>query len=214
MEFKKNYSIVIFLLSVALLFIIILSLPSPPVKETRLKDFPMVIGQWQGEDKFIEDKIYKILHGSELLLRVYKNTKGDMISLFIVASSVNPEAFHPAEICFSGAGAQSFKKDTSEIQIGKEKIKVTRLYIKHKDTEDITLYWFRVGKKTTYSYYIHQLNMVFDKIMRKRSISAMIRIVTFVENGKKDEAFELGKGFIKEIAPLLNKYLTEIGDTS
>lgn len=208
MEFKKNYSIVISLLSVALLFIIIFSLPSPPVKETRLKDFPMVIGQWQGKEQPIEDKVYKILHGSELLLRIYKNTKGDIISLFIVASSINPEVFHPAEICFSGAGAQSFKKDTPEIQIGKKKIKVTKLYIKQKDMEDITLYWFRVGKRTTYSYYIHQLNMIFDKIMRKRSISSMIRIVTFVKDGKKNEAFELGKGFIEEITPLLDKYLT------
>ncbi len=208
MEFKKNYTIVIFLLSVALLFIIILSLPSPSIKETKLKDFPKIIGQWQGDDQPVEKKVYNMLPKSELLLRRYQNTKGDEILLFIIASSANPEAFHPAEICFSGAGAQSFKKDISEIQIGKGKIKVTKLYIKQKDIEDITLYWFRVGKRTTYSYYIHQLNIIFDQIMRKDSISAMIRVVTIVENGTIDEAFELEKDFIKEIAPLLDKYLT------
>jgi len=208
MEGKKRYTIVIFLLSVALVFIIFLSLPSPPIKETKLKYFPKIIGQWKGKDQPIEERVYKMLSESNLLLRSYKNTQGDTISLFIVASSTNPEAFHPPDICLKGAGGQFLKKDISEIQVDTGKIKVNKLYIKQKDIETLTIYWFRVGKKNTYSYYIQQLNMVFDHIMRKNSVSGMIRVVTLVENGKVNEAFEFEKNFIKGIYPLLDKYLT------
>ncbi|MEW6095670.1 MAG: exosortase C-terminal domain/associated protein EpsI [bacterium] len=208
MKIKDNYTIVIVLLSITLLFIILLSLPSSPIKETKLKDFPKVIGQWQGEDQPIEEKVYKMLSKSDLLLKGYQNPKGDMILLFIVASSINPEAFHPPEVCFEGGGAQFLKKETPEIQVGKEKIKVNKLYIKRKDIEHLTLYWFRVGKRSTHNYYMQQVNMFFDQIMRKGSISALIRVVTIVKDGKTNEAFELEKSFIKEITPLLDKYLT------
>ncbi len=212
MENKKNWTIVISLLSVSLVFIILLSLPSVPTKDIGLENFPEIIGDWQGEDQSIDQRAYEMLPKSDLLLRLYKNSKGEVMSLFIVASSSNPEAFHPAELCLGGAGAQFLKKEVKEIQFGKErlaplKIQVNKLYIKEKDREDLTLYWFRVGKKTTHSYYIHQLNMIFDQVMRKRSVSAMIRVITTVENGKVDEAFELEKGFIEEISPLLDKYL-------
>lgn len=106
MSSKKNYTIVISLLSVALLFIIILSLPSPPIKNTKLKNFPKIIGKWEGNNQPIEERIYQILHESDLLLRTYVDAKGDIISLFIVASSTNPEAFHPPEICLEGGELQ------------------------------------------------------------------------------------------------------------
>ncbi|MDI6736505.1 MAG: EpsI family protein [bacterium] len=207
MESKKNWTIVISLLSVSLVFIILLSLPSSSTKDIGLGNFPEIIGDWQGENQNIDQRAYEMLPKSDLLLRVYKNTKEEVISLFIVASSSNPEAFHPPELCLGGAGAQFLKKKAEEIQFGKEKIQVNKLYIKERDREDLTLYWFRVGKKTTHSYYIHQLNMIFDQVMRKRSVSAMIRVVTAVENGKVDEAFEREKGFIEEISPLFDKYI-------
>ncbi|MFH1563732.1 MAG: exosortase C-terminal domain/associated protein EpsI [Nitrospirota bacterium] len=207
MNRNKNYTIVISLLSFALLIIILLSLPSPSAKDIGLEDFPEMVGQWQGENQPIDQKIYEMLPESDLLLRVYKNIKGDVISLFIVASSSNPEAFHPPELCLGGAGAQFLKKDTKNISFGKERIKVNKLYIKEKNREDLTLYWFRVGVKTTHSFYTHQLNMIFDQIMRKRSISAMIRVITTVKDGKVNEAFELEKGFIEEISPMIDKYL-------
>lgn len=207
MENKKNWTVTISLLSFALLIIILLSLPNTSTKDIRLGDFPEIIGDWQGDDQPIDQRAYEMLSKSDLLLRVYKNTKGKGVSLYIVASSSNPEAFHPPEICFGGAGAQFLKKDTPQIQTGKGKIKVNKLYIKGKDSEDLTLYWFRVGKKGTPSYYSHQWYMIFDKILRRGSISAMIRVVSMVEDGKVDEAFELEKGFIEEISPLLDKYI-------
>lgn len=203
---KKNYTIVISLLSSALLFIILLSLPSPPVKETKLNDFPKIIGNWVGEDRPIEEKVYEILSESDLLLRVYKNAEGKKVSLFIVASSTNLEAFHPPEICFQGTDAQFLKKEIVEIQPQDKKIKITKLYIKQSNQEELVIYWFRVGNKTIPTYYLHQLNMVIDQILLKKSISSMILLTAPIENKNIDSAFELEKSFIKEIAPLLDKY--------
>lgn len=168
----------------------------------------MIIGEWQGNDEPIEKRVYEMLPESDLLSRSYQNRKGETILLFIVASSTNPEAFHPPEICFEGAGAQFLTKDTPEISIGKEKFKINKVYIKRKGIEDLALYWFRVGRENTHNYYIHQLNMVFHQMMRKDSISAMIRTSAIVENGKIDKTYELEENFIKEIYPLLDKYLT------
>ncbi|MEW6608386.1 MAG: exosortase C-terminal domain/associated protein EpsI [bacterium] len=207
METKKNYTIVIVLLSVALLIIIFLSLPSPPIRETNLKHFPKIIGEWKGEDYPIEERVYKMLRKSDLLLRAYTNTKGDTVLLFIVASSVNPEAFHPPEICLTGGGTQFLKKEIVQIQINQGKIGCNKLYIKEKDAELLTIYWFRVGKRNTHSYYIQQLNIVFDQIRRKDSVAAMIRISSLVEKGKIDNIVTLEENFIKEISPLLDKYL-------
>lgn len=47
--------------------------------------------------------------------------------------------------------------------------------------------------------------MFFDQITLRKSISSLIRVTTIVKKGNEEEAFELEKGFIKEIFPLLDE---------
>jgi hypothetical protein len=47
------------------------------VVEERFKHIPMVIGDWQGEERHFDQSIYDELRADENLYRIYTNANGD-----------------------------------------------------------------------------------------------------------------------------------------
>lgn len=205
---KKRYATVISLLSISLALIILISLPSKSIKKTMLSHLPTIIGKWQGKDIPLDKQVYEMLFDSDLLFRIYRNNKVDNISLFIVVSKSNFEAFHPPELCLEGSGGQLMEKDIIEIQSNNGRIKINKLYIKQQDKEILALYWYKAGKRDISNFYVQYLDTIFDKILRRKTTAGMIRVIVEIKDGKTDKAFEIGKSFLQDLVPILDKYLT------
>lgn len=199
-----------FTVSVILAAAAILALASylPARKDIALKvkvtDFPTRVGEWSSTDVPIENYIYEILETKNLFIRDYKNKKGDSIYLYIVYSEDNRKVAHPPEVCLLGSGATVVDKSPLTLT---PKITANKLLVETPETSSIVAYWFKAGSLNTGQYLKQQLKTVLDRIMGKRTSSALIRLSTDIKKEDQAAAIALLKDFTSQIEPLLSKFV-------
>lgn len=172
--------------------------------EIQMSAFPKEIGEWKGEDVPISERDYEILETRNLIMRDYRNPKEDSVYLYIIYSEDNRRALHPPEICYSGGGATIVEKSVVPIT---NSLKANRFIIEDKDSRELVVYWFKSTNLNTYSYLKQQVKIVADRMMRKKTYGAMIRISVMIKDNNPNAALTLIRGFTKEIEPLLAKYV-------
>ncbi len=175
-----------------------------PSKETRVENFPKVIGEWRGTDIKLEKRDYEILETTNLIMREYKNEKADIVYLYIIYSGDNRRALHPPEVCYSGSGATMLNKSVIPIT---NSLKANKFIVENKDSRQLVVYWFKSNDLNTYSYLKQQIKSVVGRMLGKQASGAMIRISTEIKNNNQDAALKKIKGFCEEIWPLLTKYV-------
>ncbi|MFH1898209.1 MAG: exosortase C-terminal domain/associated protein EpsI [Candidatus Desantisbacteria bacterium] len=204
---------VVILLAILLPIVIMLALPPKIHHNFNLAGIPLKIGDWVGQDMKISERDYNMLSPDDLLMRQYINSKGENILLYLVVSVENREAFHPPELCYGGAGAQLFEERTEEIDLGGEKpfskIKVHRMHIKIKESDELVLNWYMAGTMMAANFYLHQLNFVLKQIINHNSPGAMIRVSTSLIKGDVKAGLEREKRFLREVQPFLSQHLFE-----
>jgi EpsI family protein len=202
---NKNFIVAVSILIIVSVVGFISYLPTRFDKATKvlMADFPMKIGEWQATDIPLTDRDYEILETKNLIMRDYKNTKGDSVYLYIVYSENNRKVTHPPELCLTGGGFTIV--DKSSIQLTNN-IRGVKLLMEKGDARELVVYWFRAGSLNTDSYVKQQLKVVFDLLRGKRTSCALIRLSTAIkENG--EEALGLIKEFCAQIEPLLARYV-------
>ena len=202
---NKNFIVVVSILIIVSVVGFINYLPTRFDKATKvlMADFPKTIGEWQATDIPLTERDYEILETKNLIMRDYKNTKGDSVYLYIVYSENNRKVTHPPELCFTGSGLTIV--DKSSIQLTNN-IRGVKLLMEKGDARELVVYWFRAGSFNTDSYVKQQLKVVFDLLRGKRTSCALLRLSTDIkENG--EEALGLIKEFCSQIEPLLAKYI-------
>lgn len=173
-------------------------------KEVRMEVFPTVIGDWQGTDMELSKRDFEILETTNLIMREYKNSKAESVYLYIVYSGDNRNVVHPPEICYTGGGATIIAKSVTPLT---PVISANKFVIEDKDTHQLVTYWFKSTNVNTYDYFKQQFKVVVDRMLRKKTSGALIRISTTMKGDDEKTALELVKGFAAQIEPLLAKYV-------
>lgn len=174
--------------------------------ETKMENFPKSIGEWEGKDIPIPERDYEILETRNLIMREYTNTRsGESVYLYIIYSADNRKAAHPPEICYTGGGANTIT-EKSVIALT-DTIKANKFSIDSKDNRQLVVYWFKSTNLNTYSYIKQQLKVVTDRMLRKKTSSAMIRVSALVKNNDSAAALGLIQSFCRQIAPLFSQYV-------
>ncbi len=172
--------------------------------EVKVSAFPKTIGQWQSTDIQLYKRDFEILETTNLIMREYKKANGEVAYLYIVYSGDNRNVVHPPEICYSGGGATIIKKSVLPLN---STLKVNKFIIDDKDSCQLVVYWFKSANFQTYNYFKQQLKVVTDRMLRKKTSGALIRISTNIKDGNENAALQLIKSFAAQIAPLLEKYV-------
>lgn len=88
----------------------------------QMKNVPMQIGEWTGEDLPPEDKrIMEIAGAVGSLSRIYRNDRGEQISMFIVCGRLDDVFFHSPDRCYPAAGFETSSEVTNQsIEAGSE----------------------------------------------------------------------------------------------
>lgn len=203
---NKSFFIVVGILIVVAGLALIAYLPARTdiALKTKVSDFPKEIGEWKGTDLPLEENVYEILETRNLFIRDYKNAKGDSVYLYIVYSEDNRKVSHPPEVCLLGSGATVVDKASLELT---PIIKTNKLLVEDANTRSIVAYWFKAGNFNTSQYIKQQLKTVFDRILGKRTSSALIRLSTDIKNDEQNDAINLLKSFASQIEPLIAQYV-------
>ena len=202
---NKNFIIVVVIFVMVAVIGLLSYLPTRFDKSAKvlMSNFPMTVGEWQATDIPLSERDYEILETKNLIMRDYKNTKGNSVYLYIVYSENNRKVTHPPELCLTGGGLTIV--DKSSVQLTNN-IRGVKLLMEKGDSRELVVYWFRAGSLNTDSYVKQQLKVVFDLLRGRRTSCALIRLSTAIkENG--EEALGLIKEFCRPIEPLLAKYV-------
>lgn len=203
---NKNFIIVVTILAVVVAIGVMSYLPTRFDIGAKIKvaDFPKAIGEWVSTDIPLPELDYEILETRNLIMREYKNTKGDSVYLYIVYSEDNRKVSHPPEVCLMGSGATVV--DKSPVQITNS-IKAIKLLMEKGDNRQLTVYWYKAGNLYTDKYLKQQLKVVLDRMLGRRTSCALIRLSTDIKDNNQEVALGLIKSFAKEIEPLLQRYV-------
>jgi len=170
----------------------------------KMSDFPMKVGEWQGEDVPLTKQDYLILETTNLIMRRYKDPKGRQILLYIIYSDDNRKVTHPPEVCYMGSGATIADKGILAIS---SEIKANKMIAELKDGRQLVVYWYRAGNFNTSKYLEQQLRIVWRRTWGQRTSAAMIRISADMKEGEEQVTNRLVQDFSKRIEPLLSKYV-------
>lgn len=200
---NKTFIIVV---AIIILAAIIVNMPMKfdSTKEAKMAEFPMKIGEWQGKDLPLNERDYEILETKNLVMREYKNPKGESVYLYIIYSGDNRRALHPPEVCYTGGGATILEKTVIPIT---DSLKANKFTIERKDSLHLVVYWFKSTDLNTYSYLKQQLKVVSDRLFGRKTSGAMIRVSTDIKEGGEEAALARIKSFIAQIEPLLSRYV-------
>jgi len=172
--------------------------------KTKVAEFPMTIGEWQGKELPLSELDYKILETKNLFVRDYKNAGGNSVMLYVVYSEDNRKVSHPPEVCYMGGGVTIVDKSTVELSPA---IKAMKMIVENKDSQQMVVYTFKAGDIYTAQYTKQQWKVVFDRLLGKRTAGALIRFSTNIKDNNAQTAFRLIKSFCSEIEPLLAKHM-------
>jgi len=171
----------------------------------RLDKFPAKIGNWQGEDIKVEDRVLDILGTNDVIIRRYEDKSGNSVILTVVYSDNNRDSFHPPEYCYIGGGAKLISKTKEKIplDLGKGFI-VNKLVMKYSRGIIKAWYWYSAGDIFMDNYYLQQADLALKAFKGTGLDGALIR-VSIDRGGAEMES--RAKDFIRETVPFLKKVL-------
>jgi EpsI family protein len=174
----------------------------------KMAEFPRTVGKWQSQDLELSADTYDILGTKDVLLREYSNDKDQTVVLAIVYSDTDRSSFHPPEICYLGGGVELLEKRVEELTLDDGYgLKVNALTMKSKENVVKAWYWFAAGETFTHSFYLQQLNLLLNWMRYKARQGALIRVSVRLDPQGSTGVQEAAGQFIKEIKPLLEKFL-------
>jgi len=214
MKIDKNFLGIIVLLAVvgglsATLFL-------RPVNDFSSMDiarFPKEIGDWKAKDIPLDERTYTVLETKNVVMREYRNPRGEKVYLYIVYSDVNRRVSHPPEVCYTGGGIDISEKEHARFSVpgfGKE-LRVNSFVSGKDGQKSLVYYWYKAGDKFTTHYLTQQIKAGLNQLMGKKSSTALIRISTEIstkiDNQNKEKAAQILQGFSRKFAPLVKEYL-------
>lgn len=164
-----------------------------------ISTFPHKVGEWIGTDETVTEKEYKILETRNLIVRDYKNPKGDAISLFIVYSETNRSVFHPPEVCMMGGGIAIADKKIEKIQEAGRNFTANKMYTEKGDYRGIVLYTYKAGKLYTSNFYLQQLYLTIGQMFGKNIPGATVRVSMPVVDSEEKTTARLKKFLVEVI---------------
>ncbi len=176
-----------------------------PLRNERLFDFPMTIGQWSGRDIPMADYVYRGIETPYLILRDYTSQRdGSRVNLSIVWFDDTNIAFHAPEACLGGISQEVKEEGLVRMTLGREydmKKFVTNL----SGTDYLVIYFFDVDGHITTSQSGIRWYVMLKRLVFRRASASFVRVMAPVVEGEK-QTMDLLIGFLRDIHGLIPEY--------
>lgn len=146
-----------------------------------LKGLPYQIGNWNGQELPMEERIVQAVGVTDYTNRVYFNPAGPWVQLYVgyYASQRTGDTIHSPKNCLPGAGWEPVKQDYATIDLTDgRKITVNDYVIAQGLSKQLVFYWYQGRGRVIASEYMGKFWMISDAITRNRTDGALVRLVT------------------------------------
>ena len=176
-----------------------------------LRQLPMAMDGWLGQDESLEARTVTALGVSDYVNRVYMSSGGQPVDLYVgyYQSQRTGETIHSPKNCLPGAGWEPVRAGRLTIPMAAAPAVVVNEYLVEKGpAQYLVLYWYQSHGRVIASEYSGKAFLVFDAITRNRTDAALVRVLTSTRNGE-DQARTHVVGFVQELYPRLNTFIPD-----
>ena len=209
-----KFIIVIFVLLVAASLNYYLSKPDISLPRKSLADFPKELGDWTSiSEQKIGDRSMKILQVDDYFMRNYRNSKGEIIGLYIgyFKSQREGKGIHSPRQCLPGAGWVPVNIAVYNLKVpghNPEMVSVNKFVMGKGLDRQLYLFWYHGRGRVYANEYWNKIYLIWDGLTKKRTDGALIRVNNLATRNP-NEALQTQTEFIKLFFPLLKEYIPD-----
>lgn len=160
----------------------------------------------------LDQETLAVLNADELLSASYAETATGKQAELLIAyfrTQRNGKAPHSPKNCLPGSGYLPLQNTKIEIPVAGEPapIRVNKYVVAHGDNQSVVIYWYQSRDRVVASEYMAKVYTMLDAVRFNRTDTALVRVVTTVENGDTEAATRLAVQFVQELFEPLKRYL-------
>jgi len=178
-----------------------------------LSGFSIASPHWTKVREYqMDQETLAVLKADELLSASFAESGTGKEAELLVAyfrTQRNGKAPHSPKNCLPGSGYLPVQNTKIEIPIRGEAqpIRVNEYVVAHGDNQDVVIYWYQSRGRVVASEYMAKLYTMLDAVRWNRTDTALVRVVTTVENGNTAAAADLATRFVRDLFEPLKHYL-------
>ena len=161
------------------------------LKTPLYKSFPKRIENWEStNDQPMDPKVARILHVDDYVWRKYKNSKGDVLDVYVSYFSYvdRIKTYHSPLNCMPGSGWNIYKVESVPIYLSQnKKVNVSYLYLKKGSNALKAMYWYQCRGRIIDSEIKERIYRIVDSILKRRTDGAFIRIISLTNGLSQEE---------------------------
>ena len=179
-----------------------------PIRQS-LSNLPKTLGNWEGSEQPIEQRLLEAAGVDDHLSRFYTTEDGKSAGLYIgyYTSQKKGDIIHSPKNCLPGTGWEPVRAGRLLLPLSDgPPVEVNEYLIQKGLQRNLVLYWYHSRGRVVASEYWGKIWLVADAITRNRTDGSLVRIV--VPLGEKEEEEKARKQAV-EFAQLLFPRLSE-----
>lgn len=154
---------------------------SKPDLKGVLDDISLTFDEWRGENLILSPDIFNILQTQSILVREYRNDKGDKVTLAVIYYPDNQISFHAPEACLGGVGYTIMTEEIKTLKFsGHVSLQVKKLHYNRNQTHELIYYFYQTNNFISPNYLTFRWQMLLNQLKHKRTNGALIRVSTQV----------------------------------
>lgn len=172
-----------------------------------LLTLPDAIGDYQGQDVELQERVYDILRTRNVIMREYAKTGEPPILFYLIFDRESQKSSDPPENCIQGSGktVTAKKKITLAVPLGDQSISfvANKLSVLAGGRHEVYVYWFLAGGEMLDNYLAQRVKLVKSYLLGRPLSGGQVRISTDVVEGDEEEAMIRLQEFIRMLLPHL-----------
>ncbi len=188
---------------------VVLNIPERPGFDS----FPMEINGWQGKRQYLSQEIMDSLWADDYVDAVFNRAgSGHTIMLLVPYYEYQGtrHTAHAPQSCLLGSGWAMTRSGRTEVDVGDRNINIGMMHLQKDNMHMLASYFFFQRGRVIVSPWMNKFYLMLDAVQRRRTDGALVRVEMLVpENADITTAEAQLKGFIRDLWPLLKKYVPE-----
>ena len=211
-----------FIIAIAVLLIISSAKLLSPERQENIPDrkdfieFPVTIGDWQGEKKTMEVKFINALKFEDYFMANFTSDDG-FLELYIAyyESQRKGESAHSPRSCLPGAGwvidsRKQLEIDYIDLEEREKVANVNRMLVQRDDARYLMYYWFKQRDRQLSNEYLVKWYLFWDGMTQNRTDGALIRVMYPIpKTFSVEEGDEILQTYLRKVLPILPAYVPD-----
>ncbi|MBU0481340.1 MAG: EpsI family protein [Proteobacteria bacterium] len=176
-------------------------------------DFPMVVGEWEGERRYLSKEIMNELWADDYINGVFTRKKDPRQKIYLLIPYYRYQGTrhtaHAPQSCLLGGGWSMVDSGNVGVKVTDDQmITIRTMTLKKDDYNMLGSYFFLSGGKIITSPWLHKVHLIWSAMTRSRTDGALVR-VEVVGAEDLNESRDALDGFLVSLWPLLAEYVPD-----